>query len=57
MNRIEVFNVINYREIEETVNDYCRSNNLNPLSVSVAYNQRMDSWVVAVVVEEQDGAE
>ena len=55
MNRIEVWYLEEETEIEETVNAYCRRQELNPLSISVVYCVKKDLWVVSLVVEEKDG--
>lgn len=55
MNRIEVWNIEDEFEIEETINDYCRRNELNPISISVAYCAKEDWWVVSLVVELKGG--
>ncbi len=54
---IEVWQIENESEIEETVNEYCRLWEFIPISVSVTYSQRKDLWVVALVVEPKGGAE
>ena len=56
---IEVWQIENESDIEETVNEYCRVFEFIPISVSVTYSQRKDLWVVALVVEpkEKGGAE
>ena len=57
MNHIEVWRLDDEKAIEDTVNQYCRVWNLNPLSISVTYSQSTNLWIVAVVVEPQGGAE
>lgn len=52
---IEVWQIENESEIEETVNEYCRLWGFIPISVSVTYSQRKDLWVVALVVEPKGG--
>lgn len=51
MNRVEVWQLEEIDDIEETVNNYCRRNELTPISVSVAYSQRLDLWCVCLVVK------
>lgn len=53
MNRVEVWSIENEYEIEETVNRWCMTNNLKPLSISVTYSARKDLYVVALVVKEK----
>ena len=53
MNRVEVWQIENETDIEETVNRYCREYELNPISISVVYCDRKDLWVVSVVVEQE----
>ena len=52
---VEVWGIASAREIEETVNEYCREWEFIPISVSIAYDQRRDAWVVALVVEPKGG--
>ena len=56
---IEVWQIENEHDIEETVNEYCRVWEFIPISISVTYSPRKDLWVVALVVEpkEKGGAE
>ena len=49
MNHIEVFTVEFPSEIESTVNDYCKRQMLNPISISTMVVGR--SIIVSVVVE------
>lgn len=53
---IEVWQIEDEAEIEETINEYCRNWEYIPVSVSVTYSQRKDLWVVALVVESEGGA-
>lgn len=54
MNYVEVFTVEFPDEIESTVNDYCKRQMLNPISISTMVVGR--SIVVSVVVEPIAGA-
>lgn len=56
MNRVEVWHIEDSTEIEETINTYCRTYELNPISISAVYSAKQDLWVVSLVVEEK-GAE
>ena len=51
MNHIEVFEVEYPSEIESTVNNYCRNNMLNPISVSVTEYGTKKNFLITVVVE------
>ena len=55
MNRVDVWYIEDEHEIEETVNDYCRRNELNPISISVVYCHKKDLWVVSLIVEWKGG--
>ena len=55
MNRVEVWYIEDEHEIEETVNDYCRRNELNPISISVVYCHKKDLRVVSLIVEWKGG--
>lgn len=52
---IEVWQIEDENDIEETVNEFCRVWEFNPISVSVTYSPRKDLWVVALVVESKGG--
>ena len=55
---IEVWQIEDAYDIEETVNEYCGARKFIPISISVTYSQRQDLWVVALVVEpEEKGGE
>ena len=49
MNHVEVFTVEFPSQIESTVNDYCKNEMLNPISISTMVVSR--SIIVSVVVE------
>ena len=51
---IEVWQIENEYDIEETVNEYCRAWEFIPISISVTYSTRKDLWVVALVVEPKE---
>ena len=52
MNHIEVFNIEYSKDIEFTVNEYCRVNMLNPISISVCVESSFHpTFIVSVVVE------
>ena len=52
MNHVEVFSVEYSKDIESTVNDYCRVNMLNPISISVCVETSFHpTFIVSVVVE------
>ena len=52
MNHVEVFRVEYSKDIESTVNEYCRINMLNPISISVCVEQSFHpTFIVSVVVE------
>lgn len=53
MNRVEVWHIEDSTEIEETINTYCQTYELNPISISVVYSVKQDLWVVSLVVEEK----
>lgn len=52
---IEVWQIENECDIEETVNEYCRHWEFVPISVSITYSPKKDLWVVALVVEPKGG--
>ena len=57
MNHIEVFKCEHSDEIEATVNEYCRRNMLNPISVDVCFEHSFHpQFIVTVVVEPMEGA-
>ena len=51
---IEVWQIENEIDIEETINEYCRAWDFIPISISVTYSQRKGLWVVALVVEPKE---
>ena len=51
MNHIETFEVEYASEIKSTVNNYCRNNMLNPISVSVTEYGTKKDFLITVVVE------
>ena len=52
MNHVEVFNVEHSKDIESTVNEYCRAHMLNPISMNVCVEQSFHpTFIVSVVVE------
>ena len=52
MNHIEVFRIAYSKDIESEVNEYCRVNMLNPISISVCLEQSFHTtFIVSVVVE------
>ena len=52
MNHVEVVSVEYSNNIESTVNEYCRVNMLNPISISVCIEQSFHPrFIVSVVVE------
>ena len=52
MNHIEVFNIEYSKDIESTVNEYCRKYMLNPISVNVCVEPSFHpTFIVSVVVE------
>ncbi len=52
MNHIEVFNIEHSKDIESTVNEYCRKYMLNPISVNVCVEPSFHpTFIVSVVVE------
>ena len=51
---IEVWQIEDECDIEETVNEYCRVFEYIPVSISVTYSPRKDLWVVALVVEPKE---
>lgn len=57
MNHIEVFACYEHRDIKEMVNDYCKDNSLNPVSISVVQAEPSRTtdyerpFIVSVVVE------
>lgn len=51
MNYIEVFEVEYASEIKSTVNNYCRNNMVNPISVSVTEYGTNKDFFITVVVE------
>ena len=54
MNRLEVWNICDAENIEETVNKFCSHYEVEPISVSVAWNSVEHKWCVCVVVKECD---
>ena len=55
MNRVEVFQIEYVDDIEEKVNEYCRQNELNPISISVVRHPNKCLWIVSLVVEVKGG--
>ena len=54
MNSLEVWNIRDAENIEETVNQFCFHYDVEPISVSVAWNSLEHNWCVCVVVKERD---
>lgn len=55
MNKVEVFKFKEETDdIEFEINRYCEQYGLNPISISIAYSERDDLWVVCVVVEAKE---
>ena len=54
MNRLEVWHICDAEYIEETVNAYCSHYEVEPISISVAYNSAQRNWCVCAVVKECD---
>ena len=51
MNRMVVFELNRKCEMESYLNDIFEEYRMKPISVSIAYDQRIEKYIVCVVVE------